>query len=50
MTTNKQVRLILTSGKQIIVDRIVLAMGSEPNIEFAQKSGLEVGAYFKQYI
>ncbi|XP_022658303.1 apoptosis-inducing factor 1, mitochondrial-like isoform X2 [Varroa jacobsoni] len=42
VTTNKQVRLILTSGKQIIVDRIVLAMGSEPNIEFAQKSGLEV--------
>ncbi|EFA01621.1 apoptosis-inducing factor 1, mitochondrial isoform X1 [Tribolium castaneum] len=34
--------LILSDGKMIRVDNVILAVGVEPNTELAQKSGLEV--------
>lgn len=37
-----QVRLRLMNGRDLLVDRVVVAVGSEPDTQLAQNSGLEV--------
>lgn len=39
---NNQVKLTLQSGQTIICDHVVVAVGSEPNVNLAHASGLEV--------
>jgi len=39
-----QLRLKLSNGKSIIVDNVIQAVGSEPNVKLAQDAGLEIDA------
>lgn len=47
---NGQLRLQLTDGKVVLCDHAVVAVGSEPNIDLARKSGLEVDSKFGGYL
>lgn len=38
----QQIKLKLSNGKSIIVDTVIQAVGSEPNVSLAKNSGLEV--------
>lgn len=37
-----KVKLILNDGKSVVVDLVIQAVGTEPNIEMVKKSGLEI--------
>ncbi len=37
------VRVVLNSGKQVVGDFVLLAIGVRPNVELAKNSGLEIG-------
>lgn len=39
-----QLRLKLSNGKTIVVDEVIQAVGSEPNVQLAKDAGLEVDA------
>lgn len=39
---DNKLNLVLNSGRTLIVDQAVVAVGVEPNTEMAQKSNLEV--------
>lgn len=47
---NGQLNLKLVDGKNVLCDHVVVAVGSEPNISLAQKSGLEVDSAFGGYL
>lgn len=47
---NGRVRLQLVSGQELLVDRVVVAVGSEPDTQLAQRSGLEVDAQLGGYV
>lgn len=42
LVNNNQVKLTLRDGKSVVVDHVVVAVGSEPNTNLAIESGLEV--------
>eukprot|EP00126_Sphaerothecum_destruens_P006792 Sdes_comp19530_c0_seq1m11115 len=44
---NHQLRLELSSGKIITVDHAIVAVGIEPNVEIAQRAGLEIDPIHK---
>nr|XP_053656833.1 LOW QUALITY PROTEIN: apoptosis-inducing factor 1, mitochondrial-like [Cherax quadricarinatus] len=39
---DEKVKLKLNTGKEIVTDHVVVAVGLEPNVELAQSSGLEI--------
>lgn len=45
-----QVQLMLSNGKSIVVDHVVLAIGTNPNIELAKSAGLEVDPKFGGFL
>lgn len=47
---NNQLRLHLTNGDVVLCDHAIVAVGSEPNIELAKKSGLEIDNRFGGYL
>lgn len=46
----KQIELTLSGGKNIHVDHVIVAVGAEPNTEFAENSGLEVDPDLGGYV
>lgn len=47
---DNQVLLTTLDGKTILCDHVVVAVGSEPNVELAQESGLEVDTIHGGYL
>lgn len=37
-----RIRLQMTDGSNVITDHVVMALGIEPNVDLAQKAGLEI--------
>jgi hypothetical protein len=37
-----RIRLQMTDGSNVITDHVVIALGIEPNVDLAQKAGLEI--------
>lgn len=48
--SNNQLRLKLLDGTQVLCDHAVVAVGSEPNIQLAKESGLEVDSQLGGYL
>lgn len=49
-TVGNQLRLKLIDGVNVICDHVVVAVGSEPNVELAKASGLEVDEKYGGYL
>lgn len=47
---NGQLKLKLLDGTQVLCDHAVVAVGSEPNVQLARESGLEVDSTFGGYL
>lgn len=45
-----QVGLVLQNGRKVIVDHVIVAVGSKPNVSLAKESGLEVDSHFGGYV
>ncbi|VVC35514.1 Hypothetical protein CINCED_3A018809 [Cinara cedri] len=46
----KQVNLILNTGKNIVVDHVIMAVGAVPNTELATDAGLEIDSKLDGYL
>lgn len=47
---NNQLKLKLLNGEAVVCDHIIVAVGSEPNVELGRKSGLEVDTLHGGYL
>lgn len=47
---NNQLKLRLIDGVDILCDHVVVAVGSEPNVNLAKESGLEVDEKYGGYL
>lgn len=47
---NKQVNLVLSNGKNISVDHVIMAVGVKPNTELATDAGLEIDSKLDGYL
>lgn len=45
-----QIKLNLNTGKSLVVDHVLVAVGSEPNVDLATESGLEVDSTLGGYV
>lgn len=45
-----QLKIVLNNGKSLIVDHIIQAVGTEPNIKLAEAAGLEVDSKFGGFV
>lgn len=46
----KQLKLKLNNGSSVIVDNVIQAVGSKPNIELAENAGLEIDSKFGGFV
>lgn len=46
----KQLKLSINNGTSILVDHVIVAVGSQPNIQLAIESGLEVDTNLGGYV
>lgn len=45
-----QLKLSLNNGKAVVIDHIIVAIGSKPNVKLARDSGLEVDSRYGGYV
>lgn len=50
LTDKNQVNLKLVNGDAIVCDHVIVAVGSEPNVDLGRKSGLEVDTVHGGYL